>query len=528
VVGMAVMSVLMVALGSAVMLASKALPDEQRLDRNLTSSQVANRIAAELEEAVHVTERTNRAVTFTVTDRDDDGSPERLRYAWSGAAGDGLTRQYNDESEVEILGDVHHFELSYDVATTTEEYPGAPVEGDETLLSVYDGSEDLKSYSIDANKWIGQYFQPDPPEDAVTWSVTRVLFQAKKRGASDGKTAVQLRQADGDGLPTGGVLEQHLLYESDLTDSYTWREFTFEHVSGLMPDDALCLILAFVSADVHSARIRYESDEGPGRLATSDGGANWNYDSGKKMRYYVYGRYTYPAPEQTATRDYVTGVRVSLQAGDDPAARVNTAVRTVNAPELLSAVWELDFNSDPTALDANADGQGDWVVRDGSAFDAASLDAGVWQANATLDTFPENDFNELTTVEVRFRATSVGGTGAVFWINADWTGSNAVPLYAALQLQPNGSQTLTVYRKVSNGTLIRLATVVGLSADFVTLRLLIDPDLDTVNIRVNGRQYSTHAYATWPTGNDDRFASILPWDCDAQFDYVSVRVGGND
>ena len=41
---------------------------------------------ADLQLATGFTERTTKAATFTVPDRDGDSKPETLRYAWSGVA----------------------------------------------------------------------------------------------------------------------------------------------------------------------------------------------------------------------------------------------------------------------------------------------------------------------------------------------------------------------------------------------------------------------------------------------------------
>ena len=112
---------------------------------------------------------------------------------------------------------------------------------------------------------------------------------------------------------------------------------------------------------------------------------------------------------------------------------------------------KLDFNEDPTTVDANFDGQGDWVRRDGQVFSGDTLLGGSWHADATLDTNPASDFAGLTTIEVHMRDTGAGGAGAVFSINADWSGSTAATIYASAVLQEDGSQTLIVYQRDDDG-----------------------------------------------------------------------------
>ena len=73
---------------------------------------------------------------------------------------------------------------------------------------------------------------------------------------------------------------------------------------------------------------------------------------------------------------------------------------------------------------------------------------------------------------------------------------------------------------------VALVTVPGLGSGFVDLRLLIDPNLDTVNVKVNGVDKGTYVYNTLSPPHDDRFASIGGVGGAAQFDRVSIRVGG--
>jgi hypothetical protein len=51
-------------------------------------------VAAEFQFATAITEMTVAAVTITVPDRNNDATPETIRYAWAGA-GQPLTRSYN-------------------------------------------------------------------------------------------------------------------------------------------------------------------------------------------------------------------------------------------------------------------------------------------------------------------------------------------------------------------------------------------------------------------------------------------------
>jgi hypothetical protein len=530
VVSMAIASLLVTGLAAALVLAARALPRADRpTDRVLRTSEVVDWVLTELQSARHVTERSAQAITFTVADRDGDGSPERIRYAWSGAPGAPLTRQYNGGAAVAVLADVRQFEVTYQTRSTTEVYPGPNVEGDEVLLSAAIVPVDQKDYTIDSSRWIGQYSAP--PSGAVaagylTWRITRVWFLACRSGPADDQTRVQVCVPNSDGTPSTAVLDEVLLDENALSTSFTWTQVTFSSPVGVPVTQGLCVVLRPLGSKA-SAQTRYDNNGGSGLLTTGDGGKNWSKSAGKSLLHTIYGRPAAPGPNQIATRRFLTGVQLVIATGTDAAARLETQVTLPNAPEVLSAVWEAEFDTDPTRLDMNADGQGDWVRRDGQPFDLLSLQGGAWKADSKLDTSPPNDFTDLTVAEVRFRCGSAEGNGAGFWINADWSSGTFAPLYAYLTLQKAGTQTLTVYAQRNAGTPVVLVSVAGLPADFVTLRLLIDPALDTVNVRVNGADKGTYQYFTLPATGDPRCASVFASGSTALFDYVRVRVAGS-
>ena len=107
-------TLLMAGLSAAVVVTSKAFRPESTAMYSRTNSAIAESdLLADLRLATGFTERTSKAATFTVPDRDGDGKQEKLRYAWSGTSGDPLTLSYNGSAPLVITNDVRSLTLNY-------------------------------------------------------------------------------------------------------------------------------------------------------------------------------------------------------------------------------------------------------------------------------------------------------------------------------------------------------------------------------------------------------------------------------
>lgn len=126
VVSMAIMTILLGSMASALLIATHALPDEESSARNVAEAiELVDQIAADLSLATTVIRSDPHVVRFTVPDRGHgDAGPETVRYAWSGTPGDPLTHRYNASDDIELCEDVHEFSLDY--AKTPAELQGAP------------------------------------------------------------------------------------------------------------------------------------------------------------------------------------------------------------------------------------------------------------------------------------------------------------------------------------------------------------------------------------------------------------------
>ncbi|MDY7107001.1 MAG: type II secretion system protein [Planctomycetota bacterium] len=330
-----IMSILLVAMGGALVISSQAVPDEDnRTTRIIEASEVVDQIASELTYAITVSEMTETAVTFTVADRDSDSVPETIRYAWSGTAGDPLTREYNGGAAVNVLEDVHAFSLTYGLHTEVEAAEIQISEGAETELVSHDVVAASADFAITGTDAIAQYFLPTLPAEATAWSITRVLFMARANGTKNGETAVRIRPSDGSSLPAGPKFEEHLMGESGLGGTYAWQEFAFSEVSDLAPDEGVCLTLVNYNAQAPMADIQYDAGSGSGLATSSDGGETWSSAAGQSLRFFIYGTVQTSTTIPGETREYLRTVTVALQVGGDSTADLQSAARIFNEPEV--------------------------------------------------------------------------------------------------------------------------------------------------------------------------------------------------
>ena len=330
-VTVAVVSILTVAIASAILIATHALPDAgHAMPPGVDVALAADQMAGELYSATSLTQYSPTMIEFTVN---RGGADHTIRYEWSGTPGDPLTRQYDGGPADIVVEEVQEFNLSYSTKVDPDE-PVPVIEGGEIELSSHVATNGGSTFSISNSDWIGQYFSPASlPPETVTWSVTRVLFEAQSSGQPRGFTRVQLCKATAGNLPAGSPLEEHTMSEADLGVEYAWREFQFSNVSGLSPGAGLCLVLEW-GKDPHSANVRFDNAGGSGLLITTSRGSSWSHDSGRSLNYYVYGRVTTPDPNPPPPTGRLVSVEITLGTGEQPASRVLTSALTLNQPEL--------------------------------------------------------------------------------------------------------------------------------------------------------------------------------------------------
>lgn len=339
VASMAVMIILMLGMGSAMTLATRAIPDgNSSMEITADSRNVLDRITEDLLYTTSLTEKTANAITFTVADRGHGAAgPETIRYAWSGTPGDPLTLEYNGAVAATLIDDVQDFALSYHTKAGAAQ-AGPPVEGPEGELFLQDGfnTGSEAQFDITGSGGAAEYFEPNLPPDAISWRITYILFQAAPRNPKSGTLSVSLRQASGTGAPTGSIIDQVQVLETNLIAN-SWHFVTFSNAGGLDPSKGYCMVWIGDGGGI-AGKLSIGTGSLGSPLSTyffSSDGIAWTEDSTIDIWMAVYGTVMTPDPNPPPSAGtLLSSIRVELQVGANTSTRLQTEVQTLNAPDV--------------------------------------------------------------------------------------------------------------------------------------------------------------------------------------------------
>jgi hypothetical protein len=185
--------------------------------------------------------------------------------------------------------------LTYDAVFLNNPPPGfrrnvGPTTGPTELRS-YFASSGLNQQDIKSDKWWAQYFTPNLPVDAVSWSVSSVDIWVVREGSDSGNLDVGLYTPDGSNMPDVKI-DEVPVDPATLPWTFDWTNVPFSGHSGLDPGEGLILTLTSAEA-VAPARLQLQAgsvSEPDSALITGD--PAWStYDTDKALLYKIHGTY---------------------------------------------------------------------------------------------------------------------------------------------------------------------------------------------------------------------------------------------
>ncbi|MDB5326342.1 MAG: hypothetical protein JWM57_1911 [Phycisphaerales bacterium] len=254
VTSMAILAILMLACGSIVKMATNAAGSSAVRNASQTqSADAASRMVDDLNVATNFTQRTANAVTFTVPDRLNTGSPQSVAYSWSGIAGAPLLRTFNGGTATAILPAVNSLNFDYQ----TRLMGPVPGPAEQTVASHATVNGSLANFSLSDKNWASQYFTPSLPFGTSSYSIThiRVLLKA---GAQDAVMNVSLRLPDLAMKPTASIVAQQTVYVSSFSTAYEWIDIPVT-ATGLNPYQPLCIVFSYLSGSTSLGSIQTDA-----------------------------------------------------------------------------------------------------------------------------------------------------------------------------------------------------------------------------------------------------------------------------
>ena len=364
-VSLGILSVLLIGMQSAILLAGKAMPDANPLSARVASGRRAqDALASDLTYATNIISKSAADITFEVADRDGDAKPEVIRFYWTGA-GSPLIRVYNGVESV-VAKDVQDFQLTYatrsvsksETVTTEVEDSTDKVVGSFTAYPSTAGTVTTSGFEVapsagllsEKKGWAAEYFKlSGVPSGASKVRFTKVEVWLKAYvGSLSDPTAAVFTAGGSSSAPTVGAQGGGAGTLSRAGLSTTG----FNPVSATLPSGATSTGLAggfYAVVKGHdlltpSAYVRYYTPakavaDTPHMEWTTNGGSTWQPGSAnwnaQDMTFRVYGRYITSATVTTTTTTYyLTSVAMTLNASKESNARVDTAVQVLNEPQV--------------------------------------------------------------------------------------------------------------------------------------------------------------------------------------------------
>ncbi|MFM9996532.1 MAG: hypothetical protein ACKVU4_12125 [Phycisphaerales bacterium] len=352
--GLAVSSVLVGGIGSALVLSGQAIPSRTSSAplHVVSSARTVDGVAAELRYAIDVIELGVHAVTFRVHDRDGDGEPETIRYAWSGTPGDPLTRAVNLSDAESIVPEVDDLAFTYQRRTetaTTE--TSVTTTSPEALLASFTGWTGItpvqSQLQVTATTWLVELASlniASMPADAKNLTITQVRMKLKKpsSGGADVTVGVHLPDAAGSNVPQSTPVGTPATVPlAAMTTSFAWVSASPIGAVFATPVTEIIIVLKgtstggsgfgqyanTTSAPADANVMRWTTTSGSSWLPSGSQQANDAY-------FEVYGTYEVLQTQSVSSqKHHLVEVGVEL-AATESAPRVRTTAHILNEPRV--------------------------------------------------------------------------------------------------------------------------------------------------------------------------------------------------
>lgn len=240
VMSMALLSLILGAMTAVVTLAARSAPNPSDLMAQQISLQaLANQIMLDAGDASEVELVGKHELRIVCDDLNGDADADTIIYAWSGVAGEPLTRAFNGHSRV-VVEHIEGLAFSARGVLLSSDGPLASItRTNQTLARVPHLGASGAVFNVRTSA-IAQRFKPRVPGSATTWALSGVSLWLQRDGLAESQGVVQIL-SDVNGAP-GAVLAQRTFAEISLSASLTKQTFPFT-LPGLDPKAAYWIVV---------------------------------------------------------------------------------------------------------------------------------------------------------------------------------------------------------------------------------------------------------------------------------------------
>ncbi len=354
-VSITIMAILLGAMTSAVLIASRAVPAaNDAVIATLAAGSEVDTLADDLRYATAFATLQPHSVQLTVPDRTGDTAPEDIRYDWSGVPGEPLRRQMNGGAWTVVVPSVQSLALSYNTKTTsTTSKVTTTITSPETLFSLFDGwpgvSPSYNSIVLSPTSWGAEFFTIDQvslPQNAKNISITRVQLMLQRASVS-GSVTVGIYRSVGGGNPqpsANPIGTPATVSVSVLPASYGWVNITMpaDVVVANLNNEFVIVVRGSVTYAAYWRNLNSSAapkDLTPTGLWSTDSGSTWQPKTSLRYQndhpFYAYGTYQVDATEDvTTTTYYLRSVGISLRVPGATSPLIATAVEVYAQPQV--------------------------------------------------------------------------------------------------------------------------------------------------------------------------------------------------
>lgn len=328
----AILAILLAAGRGAIGLAKNAARSPV-VDRSVSLSAALDDLTNDVSCSTRIVRITTNAIGVIVPDRNDDGDDESIDYSWSGTPGAPLLRSINGGSAETLVSSLQSFSV---VSTQqTISVPGTPSKITERLVGGNSTSSSLKTNTITATNFrCGSFVPANLPSNATSWNLTRVRVMVRQNAPILGSFAVQVQTTNAQS-PSGTVLDEVAVAESDISYSYAWKDVTFSNANNLSTIAPVAIVVKRLSPAIEPCDLQGTSSGGAlvagnAYFTSTNGGTSWSTVSGEDMIYAVYGTPNVPTPAVSATG--VNTIRITAESTSGIPIQINIPI--VNVPQM--------------------------------------------------------------------------------------------------------------------------------------------------------------------------------------------------